>query len=98
MADVIGSRACEGASPNLNKPLSFQTQGESVMEQSLRVTSRRSVFAALVCAVLLAAVLIGVGQRPAAAATPPVANNDAYTTQSLTPLTVATPGVLANDT
>src|SRR5262249_42923098 len=29
---------------------------------------------------------------------PPVANNDAYTTAEDTPLTVAAPGVLANDT
>ena len=61
----------------------------------------RSASRAVVCLALLFGVL-GAGVGPAAAGhlvnVPPVAGDDAYTTAADTPLTVAAPGVLGNDT
>jgi ELWxxDGT repeat protein len=58
----------------------------------------RSIVATLAASAMLAGILIGVGQSPAAAVTPPVAVDDAYTTTAGTALVQGAPGVLANDT
>src|SRR5436309_1583427 len=97
LTDVTRRRRRDAHGP---RPTVSSVLREKPMGNLLGVRDRgRSILAGLACSAMLAAVLIGVGQGPAAAATPPVANNDSYATNTSSPLVqAATGGVLTNDT